>query len=119
MEDRSGSSLMDFLTSKKPMDYIHYPGEYATYDSFTGMIRCIVLDVMEEPISPAVGESKAYITKVLIRITSRNNRIYECSEKLWVNHTQVYPRKGWRYTGRSPFHIVVDPYLWKKRNGQQ
>lgn len=94
---------------------IHYPGELAIWDSFSGMIFCRVLEVSWDYYHgfPIVNNRKMLV----VQVTARKCKSYKQGEIVFAPPERVIPRACFHRIRGKPFHYVVHPqYEWREHD---
>jgi len=66
-------------------------------DSYAGMLKGIVTQIVDSDL-------------IVVKITSKSNRVYKAGEKLFCNHLHTFPRDCYHMTGI--FTYRVDDFTW-------
>jgi hypothetical protein len=74
-------------------------GEKCYFDSFSGLIKCIVTDIFPD-------------NTLIIQITG-NTKNYKKGEKIRINTLHIIPRRFYHKTGLFTF-VVYSDYIWVK-----
>ena len=85
-----------------PMINNHYAGELAYFDSFAGLIKCKVLEVLVD---------NKIKTHVKVKLT-QSRKPFKLGEELELHGAVVVPRECIKRSGG--FYVIVTDYRWKK-----
>ena len=86
-------------------------GEKCFFDSFAGMIKCVIIGVKKENhiYLHETGQSTAYNLEV--KITAKKHTTYKYGEIVYTSGLHVIPRQCYHKTGIFTYRVYPD-YDW-------